>query len=148
MEGDISVRPTEINSWCFTILVLRFTWSNYYNLNRSGCVNVDLTNKKSWMCSVLFQGTQEAARARKKRREKHETWSACRDRTSIYIFFKRYFLIFLRIACHWIINVRVMWFYATSWLRKSNKWLSCEIQYLSLWWKRLTQQFILVFWAG
>ena len=95
------------------------------------------SNKKSWLCSILFQSMQDSAWAREKRREKHETLSACSNWTSIYIYF---ILSRLHALCHVILRDLVV--------TKSNRWLSCEIQYLSLWWKHFTRQFFLVLRAG
>ena len=75
--------------------------------------------------------------------------SCCRHWTLIFclfVFVFQYFVLFAHIACHWISYIRYMWFYATSWLRKGNEWLGCEIQYLPLWWKRLTRHLNLLWW--
>ena len=66
------------------------------------------SNKKSWLCSILFQSMQDSAWAREKRREKHETLSACSNWTSIYIY----------ISFYLVCTLCVMWFYETSWLQK------------------------------
>ena len=55
----------------------------------------------------------------------------------IYIYF---ILSRLHALCHVILRDLVV--------TKSNRWLSCEIQYLSLWWKHFTRQFFLVLRAG
>ena len=46
----------------------------------------------------------------------------------------------LHALCHVILRDLVV--------TKSNRWLSCEIQYLSLWWKHFSRQLFLVLRAG